>query len=75
MPVHRRFGTTNIRVGLAASAHDELLAEVHEDDAERARGLLQQAMTEAFVTTFPGAPTTHVATANIGRSWAEAKGD
>jgi DNA polymerase-1 len=73
--VHRRFRAANIRGGLVASVHDELLAEVHEDDAERARGLLQQAMTEAFVMTFPGAPTTNVATANIGRSWAEAKGD
>ena len=71
----RAVGTTDIRGGLVASVHDELLAEVHEDDIERARGLLQQAMTEAFVMTFPGAPTTNVATANTGRSWAEAKGD
>jgi DNA polymerase-1 len=73
--VHARFTEAGIRGGLVATVHDELLGEVHEDDAERARGLLQQAMTGAFVMTFPGAPTTNVATANIGRSWAEAKGD
>jgi DNA polymerase-1 len=73
--VHRRFIDAGIRGGLVASVHDELLAEVHEDDAERARVLLQQAMIEAFVMTFPGAPTTNIATAHIGRTWAEAKGD
>jgi DNA polymerase-1 len=73
--VHRRFAATAIRGGLIATVHDELLCEVHEDDAEATRDLLQDAMIEAFVTTFPGAPTTHVATAHIGRTWAEAKGD
>jgi hypothetical protein len=48
---------------------------VHENDAQSARVLLQQAMLDAFVATFPGAPSNNVATATIGRSWAEAKGD
>jgi DNA polymerase-1 len=73
--VHRRFTEAGIRGGLVASVHDELLCETHEDDAERARALLEQAMLDAFVMTFPGAPTANVATAHIGRTWAEAKGD
>jgi DNA polymerase-1 len=73
--VHRRFIEAGNRGGLVASVHDELLAEVHEDDAEPARVLLQQAMLDAFVATFPGAPASNVATATIGRTWAEARGD
>jgi hypothetical protein len=35
--------------------------------------LLEEVMIEAFVTTFPGAPTTGVATAAIDASWAGVK--
>jgi DNA polymerase-1 len=62
-----------IRGGLIACVHDELLLEVHEDDAEIARALLEDVMINAFATTFPGAPTQGVAQATIGQNWAEAK--
>jgi DNA polymerase-1 len=62
-----------IRGGLIGTVHDELILEVHEDDADLARNLLEVTMVEAFATTFPGAPTKGVAEAAIGRSWAEAK--
>jgi hypothetical protein len=39
----------------------------------RSRVLLQGAMFDAFVTTFPGAPTTGVAEALIGRTWLDGK--
>ena len=55
--VHRRYLAAGIRGGLVATVHDELLAEVVEADAERARDILQQTMIEAFEITFPGAPT------------------
>ena len=71
--VHRRYLAAGIRGGLVATVHDELLAEVVEADAERAPDILQQTMIEAFEITFPGAPTENVATASIGRSWAELK--
>jgi DNA polymerase-1 len=71
--VHRRFTAADIRGGLVASVHDELLAEVAEDEAERARDLLQDAMTEGFTATFPGAPTTGVAKALIGHTWMDVK--
>jgi DNA polymerase-1 len=70
---YTRLRQAKIRGGLIASIHDELLLEVAEDDAEAARQLLEQAMTDAFVATFPGAPANGVATASIGSSWAELK--
>jgi DNA polymerase I-like protein with 3'-5' exonuclease and polymerase domains len=68
-----RFTAAGIRGGLVASVHDELLCEVHEQDAERAAVLLQEAMVDAFIETFPGAPTMNVAAVKIGRSWADLK--
>jgi DNA polymerase I-like protein with 3'-5' exonuclease and polymerase domains len=62
-----------IRGGLVACVHDELLLEVHEDDAEVARDLLEDAMIGAFTETFPGAPVNGVATAKVGQTWAEVK--
>jgi DNA polymerase-1 len=55
--------------GLVASLHDELLIEASERDAERARAILEEAMIEAFVATFPGAPSHSVAEAVIGTNW------
>jgi DNA polymerase I-like protein with 3'-5' exonuclease and polymerase domains len=71
--VHRHFIGAGIRGGLVASVHDELLAEVHEDDAEPARDILHTAMVDAFEATFPGAPTTNLAEAKIGGTWADLK--
>jgi DNA polymerase-1 len=72
--LHARLQWARVRGGLVACVHDELLLEVHEDDAETARRILEQTMTDAFAATFPGAPMNGVATAKIGRTWAEAKG-
>ena len=71
--IHSRLRSAGIRGGLVASIHDELLLEVHEDDAESARALLEETMVEAFAITFPGAPTTGVASAVIGRNWGQVK--
>ena len=57
-----------------AWVHDEILLEIPEADAEKAATLLQRAMTEAFLETFPGAPTERLVEPTIGRNWAEAKG-
>jgi len=62
-----------IRGGVIACVHDELLLEVHEDDAEIAKDLLEMAMLDAFAQTFPGAPVNGVAIAKIGRNWAAVK--
>ena len=55
--------------GLVVSLHDELLVEASERDAECTRAILEEAMIEAFQTTFPGAPSHSVAEAVIGPTW------
>ena len=70
---YARLKAAQIRGGLVACVHDELLLEVHEADAATARDILETAMIDAFTATFPGAPLANVAKATIGRNWAEAK--
>jgi DNA polymerase I-like protein with 3'-5' exonuclease and polymerase domains len=65
--VHERL--QGLDAGLVVSLHDELLIEASERDAEDARAILEEAMIEAFVMTFPGAPSHSVAEAVIGRNW------
>ena len=54
--------------------HDEIVLEVREDQAESAAQILKQSMIDAFLETFPGAPTTELLDPHIGANWAEAKG-
>jgi DNA polymerase I-like protein with 3'-5' exonuclease and polymerase domains len=60
--------------GMVACLHDEIVLEVPEDDADRAKAVLERSMTESFAVTFPGAPTRDVVSAGVGRNWMEAKG-
>jgi DNA polymerase-1 len=69
---HQRFEQAGLHGGLVASVHDELLAEVPEDEGEQARQLLEASMLEAFELTFPQAPTRNVAKAEVGQSWGKA---
>jgi DNA polymerase I-like protein with 3'-5' exonuclease and polymerase domains len=62
-----------INGGLVACVHDELLLEVAETDAERARCMLEETMIEAFEQTFPGAPIGKLVEAKIGKTWLEVK--
>jgi DNA polymerase-1 len=71
--VHSRLKQARVRGGLIATIHDELLLEVLEDDAEKARGILEEAMLDAFTETLPGAPTVKLMKAKIGKTWEEAK--
>jgi DNA polymerase I-like protein with 3'-5' exonuclease and polymerase domains len=77
--VHVRLKQARIRGGLVVCVHDELVLEVHEDDAEAARAILEEAMIDAFDETFPktesrqAAPLNGVAKAKIGHNWAEVK--
>jgi DNA polymerase I-like protein with 3'-5' exonuclease and polymerase domains len=59
--------------GSVAAPHDEIVLEVPLKYAEAAAALLQKVMVDAFVRTFPGAPTHDLVAVKIGRSWAEAK--
>jgi DNA polymerase-1 len=71
--MHTCLTVAGMRAALIATVHDELLIEAPEDEAAMVRALLEDVMTDAFATTFPGAPTTGVAEAVIGPNWAEAK--
>jgi DNA polymerase-1 len=71
--LYARLKASAIRGGMVAINHDELVLEVHEDDAEAARALLEDTMVEAFVLTYPGAPTVNLVKTKIGRSWADVK--
>jgi DNA polymerase I-like protein with 3'-5' exonuclease and polymerase domains len=72
--VHKRLIEARVRGAIVASVHDELLLEVHRDDAETASGILDTAMVEAFIATFSGAPMNGLVKLHIGLNWAEAKG-
>ena len=65
--VHTRL--SGLQAWLAASVHDELVVEASEADAEKAKAILIEAMTEAFSTTFPGAPTAGLVDVKVGKSW------
>jgi DNA polymerase-1 len=72
-PVYQQFRKAGIRGGLIATVHDELLADVHEDDVPAATEIMHREMTRAFEITFPGAPTTGLLEVNSGKNWREAK--
>ena len=60
-----------LRGGLILTIHDELLAEVDEDDAEKAQAIMVEVMTETFIKLFPGAPATDVVATSIRPTWAK----
>ena len=72
--VDDRLFEAGIDGGPVAWLHDEIVLEVREDQAERAAEILKQAMIEAFVEIFPGAPINGLVEPHIGSSWGEAKG-
>jgi DNA polymerase I-like protein with 3'-5' exonuclease and polymerase domains len=70
-PVDKRLA--KLRGGLILTVHDELVAEVHRDDAETAKAALAEEMTKVFVEMFPRAPSNGVVSVGIGKDWLEAK--
>jgi DNA polymerase I-like protein with 3'-5' exonuclease and polymerase domains len=71
--VHKRLREARLDAFLVATVHDELLIEARECDAQAAAEILQAAMMDAFVMTFPGFPTVNLVEVQIGTSWAELK--
>ncbi len=49
--------------------HDEIVLEVPEADAERARTILVEGMTRAFAATFPDAPLNGLVETKITTAW------
>jgi DNA polymerase I-like protein with 3'-5' exonuclease and polymerase domains len=70
---HKRVREARLDAFLVATVHDELLIEARERDAEVAAEILQGAMMDAFVMTFPGFPTLNLIEVQSGYSWAELK--
>jgi DNA polymerase I-like protein with 3'-5' exonuclease and polymerase domains len=70
-PIDRRLSA--LRGGLILTVHDELVAEVHRDDAEAAKTVLVEEMTRGFTEMFPGAPSNGVVSVGVGGNWLEAK--
>ena len=56
--VYEEFRRCGIRGELISTIHDEILVEVHEDDAERARALLETCMIQASPSTSHGRRST-----------------
>jgi DNA polymerase-1 len=70
--VYWAFRTAKIRGGLIATVHDELLAEVLEDDVPLAMEIMEVEMKNAFEIHFPGAPADKLIDINFGPTWAAA---
>jgi DNA polymerase-1 len=67
------FAAAKVEGGLVLFIHDEIGAEVVARQAEQARIILTQAMTEAFAMVFPDAPLNKLVANAIGPSWGAAK--
>jgi DNA polymerase I-like protein with 3'-5' exonuclease and polymerase domains len=63
----------DVKGGPVAWLHDEIVLEAAVEHADRAAELLQRAMVDAFVETFPGAPVAGLVKIGQGPSWGEAK--
>jgi DNA polymerase-1 len=53
--------------------HDEIVLEVAEQDAERAKQAVEKAMVEGMLAMFPNASTVGLVEAKAGANWAEVK--
>jgi hypothetical protein len=71
--LHARLKRARVHGGLIACVHDELLLELHENDAGVAAAILERSVIEAFTQTFPGAPTAGLVAVKIGETWADLK--
>ena len=71
--VDERLFEAGIDGGPVGWLHDEIVLEVADEDADYAAAILEQAMVDAFVETFPGAPLNGLVEPHIGPNWGEAK--
>jgi len=58
---------------LVGAVHDELVLEVAEDQVERARTVLDEEMTAAFVRWFPSESVLNLVKITDVSVWADAK--
>ena len=53
--------------------HDEIILEVAEKDAVRAKNAVEKAMIEGMKAIFPDASTLNLVEATVGKNWGDAK--
>ena len=70
--VYWAFRKARIHGGLIATVHDELLAEVLEDDVSLTMEIMEFEMQNAFEIHFPGAPADKLIDINFGPTWSAA---
>ncbi len=58
---------------LVHTVHDELIADVAEDDAPEAMEVMQNVLIKSALTIFPQMPTNGLVSGGIGDNWADAK--
>jgi DNA polymerase I-like protein with 3'-5' exonuclease and polymerase domains len=71
--IHGELTAAGIDGHLAIWAHDEIVTEVREDQAERAASILKAVMEKAFLGVFPGASLIKLVEGHIGPNWAALK--
>jgi DNA polymerase-1 len=71
--VDQRLFEHGIAGGPVLWLHDEIICEVPEADAPKAKEILEQSMVEAFAEIFPGAPLKDLVEVKIGDNWSEVK--
>ena len=64
---------SDLDAAIIATVHDEIVAEVSEDDAAEAARRLEAAMVDAFLRIFPEAPTHGLVEAKVVQCWVDAK--
>jgi DNA polymerase I len=63
----------NLDARIVNMVHDEIVLEVAENQAEKARSVLEQAMVSGMLKIFPQATTNGLVDASIGDNWGETK--
>jgi DNA polymerase I-like protein with 3'-5' exonuclease and polymerase domains len=71
--VRRDLVAADLDARLVIWAHDEIVLEVREDHAERAKAILIRDMEQAFINVFPEASLIKLVEAQVGPNWAAVK--
>ena len=68
LKTHQYLASSPLRAKLILQVHDELILEVHSDDAQEVKEKLKQIMENVMELTVP-----LIADANSGRTWFDLK--
>lgn len=65
--------TEGLEARLSNTVHDELLVEAPQHEANHVKKLVEECMTEGFLSLFPNGTTRGLVDAHVGKNWADAK--